>query len=41
MDWVTWSIWAVGFAILIIWIWVPIKEFKKIYKKIRKSKNVL
>ncbi len=31
-DWVTWSIWAVGFAILVIWIIVPLKEFKEIVK---------
>ena len=26
-DYVTWSIWAVGLVILVIWIIVPMKEF--------------
>lgn len=29
-DWITWSIWLIGFIILIIWIIVPIREFKKL-----------
>jgi hypothetical protein len=32
-DWITWSIWLVGFAILVIWVIVPIKEFKKLVQK--------
>ena len=28
-DWVTWSIWLLGFAILIIWIIIPIREFRQ------------
>lgn len=35
-DWVTWSIWLVGFIIMIVWILVPVKEFKNLLKK-RKS----
>jgi bifunctional UDP-N-acetylglucosamine pyrophosphorylase/glucosamine-1-phosphate N-acetyltransferase len=35
-DWLTWSIWLIGFAILIIWIYLPLKEFRKLYKT-RKS----
>ena len=31
-DWVTWSIWLVGFVILVIWIIVPLKEFADIIK---------
>ena len=34
-DWVTWSIWLVGFAILVIWIVVPFREFKGILRKKR------
>lgn len=34
-DWITWSIWLVGFAILVIWVIVPIKEFKKLVQKRR------
>ncbi len=33
IDWVTWSIWLVGFAIMITWIMVPLAEFKKLLKK--------
>jgi uncharacterized membrane protein YcjF (UPF0283 family) len=31
-DWVTWSIWAMGLVILVIWTIVPIKEFIGIVK---------
>lgn len=30
IDWITWSIWSLGFIILIMWIIVPIKEFLKL-----------
>jgi hypothetical protein len=29
-DWITWSIWLIGFAIMIVWILVPIREFKRL-----------
>jgi len=29
-DWITWSIWLVGFIIMVIWILIPVKEFKKL-----------
>jgi len=32
-DWVTWSIWLVGFIILVVWVVVPYKELKKILQK--------
>jgi len=32
-DWVTWSIWLVGFVILVIWIIFPLKEFVSIVKE--------
>ena len=31
-DWITWSIWLLGFIILVMWIIVPIKEFRKLKK---------
>lgn len=31
-DWVTWSIWLVGFVILVIWTIFPLKEFAAIVK---------
>jgi len=41
-DWITWSIWLLGFIILIIWILIPAREFKKLVQKKRaehKSNN--
>lgn len=34
-DWITWSIWLLGFIIWITWIVVPIKEFRTILKERR------
>ncbi len=33
IDIITWSIWLLGFIILIIWIYIPIKEFKKMIEE--------
>ena len=38
-DWVTWSIWSIGFIILIIWIFIPAREFKKIVQQKRAEEN--
>jgi hypothetical protein len=29
-DWVTWGIWSVGFVILVVWIRVPLREFRRL-----------
>ena len=29
-DWITWSIWFLGFVILVIWTVVPFLEFRKL-----------
>jgi heme exporter protein D len=29
-DWFTWSVWLLGFLILVVWIIVPLKEFRKL-----------
>ncbi len=34
-DWITWSIWLIGFIIMVIWILVPIREFKRILQQKR------
>lgn len=34
-DWITWSIWLVGFIILIVWIVIPYREFRRILEKHR------
>lgn len=31
-DWVTWSIWAIGLVILIVWIYVPAREFSQLLR---------
>ena len=41
-DWRTWGIWLTGFIIMIVWIIVPVREFKKVLEKKRnemKQKN--
>jgi len=32
IDLVTWSVWLVGFAIFIIWIWIPARELRTLLK---------
>lgn len=34
-DWITWSIWLIGVIIMIIWIVVPIREFKRLLQQKR------
>lgn len=34
-DWMTWGIWAIGFGILVVWIIVPIREFRDMLKRLR------
>jgi hypothetical protein len=29
-DWITGGIWLMGFIIMVIWIWIPLKEFRKL-----------
>jgi hypothetical protein len=31
-DWITWSIWTLGLVILIVWIYVPAREFAQLLK---------
>jgi hypothetical protein len=40
-DWITWSIWLIGFLILVVWVWIPIKEIKMIVKKKHKQQQEL
>ena len=32
-DYMTWGIFGIGFGILVVWIVVPIREFKGMLKK--------
>ena len=34
-DWMTWGMWAIGFGILVVWIVVPIREFKDMLRRRR------
>ena len=34
-DWLTWTVWLIGFAILIIWIYFPLKEFRRLNKTMK------
>ncbi len=36
-DWVTWSIWSIGLVILIVWIYVPAREFAQLIKDRRRG----
>lgn len=38
-DWITWSIWLTGFIIMVIWILVPIREFKKLLQQKRAERK--
>lgn len=40
-DWVTWSIWTIGLLILIVWVYVPLKEFMQLLheRKVRKEES--
>ncbi len=38
-DWVTWSIWMLGFIILVIWVWLPIREFRQILQRHRAEQD--
>ena len=35
-DWVTWGIWSIGLIILIVWIYVPAREFSQLIRDRRK-----
>lgn len=37
IDWITWSIWLLGFIILLIWIIVPLREFRRMLAARKKS----
>jgi hypothetical protein len=37
-DWITWSIWLLGFIILVVWIWVPAREFRRLLAERRREK---
>jgi len=38
-DWMTWGIWGIGFGILVVWIIVPIREFKQMLKRLHERKD--
>ena len=36
-DPVTWGIWLIGFVILVVWIWMPLREFRQLRRAHEKS----
>ncbi len=40
-DWITWAIWLVGFLILVVWIVVPYREFKRLYRNRAETRKAL
>jgi len=40
-DWITWTIWLVGFLILVVWIVVPFREFKRLYRNRAEARKAL
>jgi len=38
-DWVTWSIWTIGLVILIVWIYVPAKEFSQLLRDRKQGRH--
>jgi hypothetical protein len=38
IDWITWSIWTFGLALLLYWFFETIREFKQLFAK-RRSRN--
>ena len=39
MDWITWTIEAVGIVILCLWLIVPIREFRQIFQRLKGRKD--
>ena len=38
-DWVTWSIWTLGLIILVVWIYVPAREFMQLLENRKKGRE--
>ena len=36
-DWMTWGIFVIGFVILVIWIVVPVREFRQMLRHRRET----
>ena len=39
LNWGTWAIEAIGFVILCVWVVVPAKEFKRIFKSLKEKEE--
>ncbi len=37
IDWVTWGIWLLGFIVMVVWIVIPLREFKKLLAERKRS----
>ncbi len=38
-DWFTWSVWLLGFIIMVIWTLVPLREFMQMQKRLREKEK--
>ena len=38
-DWITWSIWLTGFVILVVWIWMPLRELRRLLHQRRQPRS--
>ena len=38
-DWVTWSIWGIGMVIMVVWIYVPAREFAQLLKDRKQGRH--
>ena len=39
IDWFTWSVWLIGFVIMIIWIVVPVREFVQMLRRLKEKER--
>lgn len=39
MDWITMSVEIIGLIILIIWTYIPIQEFRSIFRRLRHQRR--
>jgi hypothetical protein len=39
LDWITLSVEAVGIIIFVIWLIIPIREFRLIYKRLKQERS--
>ena len=38
-DPITWGIWLIGLVILIVWVWMPVREFRELLRQRKSGPN--